>query len=671
PAGFDGRAYAQNLIRGAGAEGGDFMAGAADYIGRGDHLAPNPMPSPPNANAARLERDRSNHLSRAMLGPDGKIDPAGPAAQTAMGHLRFNPEVVATPTPALNVHAGRMMGTLSDPANLARAQTTLDGVGTPAGGAQNLLGRALGKPAGSVTQDDARQQVMGALMTPVHQGDVGSCFATAGVRRMSTSDPLEAMGRYAEIASTGIFRPRNGQDPIPAVQSFNPDENPLIRSLEYSAATVTAGMESNFRNQMMQRALTNSVAGLMDPVGDGPGFWSQAGFDNWEADEPLIRQTLVDSFAVEYDATRATPVSPDGSSSKGIYVLVQLRPSRSIIDTEQLFVAALTERVLTAIGEPADSDKAKKISAVINSRSYLDTLMQNGEAPWKMAGGGFGVEADNVLFGGTHATPEVTDARSGWDDLLGQTTTERSAEVLADILRNTQGNAAQMVPLETVGIHVFNALPNHPSMQALREGGDIEGNIQRTLVEPGRRVASTPLTDVRAGEITREVLLALKRWDGNRTRHALMDTALGGGPGASGLTPKALSARLMTALSAYLDRLALDLADGWRARELNAGTPHTDAERDAKRDENRVSFGKTAESMILSATMKEVRIPSVTIADSNWGDGTRDVMMVMAPHPHTGELVMWEQSLPGGSMSLMGEEWTDTTWLRVTGPGSS
>ncbi|MGC5198697.1 hypothetical protein, partial [Aphanothece microscopica] len=184
----------------------------------------------------------------------------------------------------------------------------------------------------------------------------------------------------------------------------------------------------------------------------GPGFWSQAGFDNWKVDEPLIRQTLIDSFSVEYDATLSTPPSPDGSSSKGVFVLIQLRPTRTTINTKPLFVAALTERVLTAIGEPADSDKGKKIAQVIGSEDYLGTLMQGTRAPWNMGGGGQGDQADDVLFGTGHGTTGQTTARDGWDNLLGQTTGERSAEVLENLLRDTQGSTAQMVPLRTVGI---------------------------------------------------------------------------------------------------------------------------------------------------------------------------------------------------------------------------
>ena len=53
-------------------------------------------------------------------------------------------------------------------------------------------------------------------------------------------------------------------DAIPAVTSFPDDEDPLIRSLEYSTATAMAGMEGNSRNETMQDALNESVDGLAD-----------------------------------------------------------------------------------------------------------------------------------------------------------------------------------------------------------------------------------------------------------------------------------------------------------------------------------------------------------------------------------------------------------------------
>ncbi len=664
PAGFDKGAYARNLIAGAGAEGGDYMADAGDYIASGAHLTPDPIPSPPGANTDRLARDRSNYMALSVVDAAGQIDVDTPNAKTALGHLRFSPDVIDTPTPDMNQHVIGMCETLGDPNNQQEAQGILDGIGPPEPGAQTLLSRAIGKPPGDVTEDDARQQVMASMMTPVHQGPVGSCFATAGVRRMNELDPMESMERYAELAETGQFQPRNGMDAIPAVMSFPADQDPLIRSMEYSAATVMAEMDENSRNQLMNHAWGEAVDNLAGPVGDLPEWLSRGGADNWKVDKMLIRQTVVSSFRIEYDATRSTTPSADGSSSAGVYMLMQFQPVNKAIDSEADFVAALTERVLTALGERPGSDKANDISAAIASRSYLDALFKGGHAPWDMGGGGQPAEADAVLFGQEAANTEITDNRTGWDTLFGQTEGARGEELLAGLLTQIGEGGPDLVPVMNNGIHAFNALPNDPSMQALRDGGDIPGKIRRQLVEPGQQIAATTLTDEKAIEIMREFFISLRHWDSAGSRAGLINTAEQQGPGGA-VAPPALKTRIISVCSAYLDALALQQANLWVSNEAAAGTVHTNAERDTKAATLRSSFSKALEGMASAAAVREIATPSVTIADSNWGDAAGKTLFVMAPDPMSGQLIMWSQSLPSGSMTPLGEKWVDAGWSEV------
>lgn len=662
--GFNDRAYAKNLIRGAGAEGGDYMAKAGEYIGGGGHLQANPIPNPNGNSPNGLERDRSNYLASAVIGPDGKINPESPQAQGALGHLRFNPDVISDPTPSLNNQAIKTYGMLSNPDNLTRAQGILDGVGTPTGTGQALLGRGMGKAPGTVTDADADQQIMAAMMTPVHQGPVGSCFSTAGVRRMNETDPLESMGRYAELASTGTFRPRNGEDPIPAIMNFPADENALIRSMEYSAATVMAGMDNNWVNTSIQTSNNAAVDGLTGAVGNHPEFFSRLGTDNWEVDKKLIEATLAASFRVEYDATRETAPSPDGSSSKGVYILIQTAPTRVVIDSQAAYVTALTERVLTAIGEPADSKKGKEIAKVIASEDFLKSLMQGETAPWSLGGGNFQEEADDVLFGSGHSNVEMTSDRSTWDNIIGTTEGERSEELLEKMLKQSEGSSAQMIPISNNGIHAFNMLPNDPSMAKLREGGDIEGNIERTLVKPGKDIAKTPLTQDKAGEIAREMQKEMLSWDNDAGRRPLLEAALRGP--FRNLTPKQMKDQVVPATVPWTDAVAQVRTNDWVADETAKGAPPTPAAIAAELAKWKSQYAKWAEGAFMGASAKEIPMPKVTFADSNWGDATRDVRFVMAPNPVTGELVMWEQEIPSGAMSLSGADWVDAGWQRVT-----
>lgn len=647
PSGFDADAYARNLIKGAGAEGGEYMAAAASYIDSGGHFTANPIPSPSGNSAVQRERDRSNYIAGAVIGPDGSIDPDSAEARAALDHLRFSPDVLDSPTPSLNKHVTATYAMLSNEANRERAQNILGEVDTPTGSGQLLLSRALGTPNGSVTQDQAREQVVAALMTPVHQGAVGSCFATAGVRRMSELNPLESMQRYAELAEDGIFRPRNGEDPIPAIMTFPAEDNPLIRSMEYSAATVMAGMDGNRRHTTVQNGLNSATDGLSDAT--------------TTVDRALIRATLHSSFTVIYDAQRRGARAADGSSSLGVYTLTQTQPVNRPINTQAEYVAALTERVLTAIGEPADSDRGREVVALINSADYLATL----GTPWELGSGGFPDEADEVLFGEAQQRRDLTSSRGFWDDLFWRDEGDRTEDLLETLLAETAGAPEDMVPVMNLGIHAFNLLPNDPSMVALREGGDIAGNIERMLVEPGQKISSTALSENRATEITREFYEGVKRWDPSASRQPLVDRALRGGPGVSGLTPARLQVHLIASLSDYLDQCALDSANQWFQTEVRAGRVRTEADRDARRDSQRTKFVRTLEGMILTATMGEISIPSVTVANANWGNAEYDVDFVMAPNPMTGELIMWKKYRPSGDMRPAGKKWTDAGWQIV------
>lgn len=662
---FDGMAYAQNLIRGASNEGGDYMADAQAYLADGGHLQRNPVPNDGHGNSVDArERARSNFMADAAIGADGTLDVSTPAAQEALGHLRFNPDVVDEPTAALNAHVRATYDMLGDDANQARAQGILDDVDEPQGNGRSLVALSSGGNAASVTEADARQAVVSALMTPVHQGGVGSCFATAGVRRMSTLDPLESMEFYAELAETGQFRPRNGLDAIPAVMSFPPDENPLIRSMEYSAATVMTQMEGNSRHDMLQNALNESIDNLMDPVGDGNILSSMTGFDNWHVDQAVIRATLIRSFIVEYDATRRTAPSADGSSDSGVYLLIQVEGpgARRPIDTQALFVQVLTERVLFAIGEPADSDKGREIANTINSQDYLDDLMSRGQTPWNMGGGGMPQEADEILFGDTQETDEILDRRDNWDDLTNVTQGERTEELLENMLESFrddhQGDG--MVPIMNSGIHAFNGLPDHPSLAPLMEG-DIEDNIEAQLLAPGREMARTPLTDHEMMEICKATINGIKRWDPSGARRTMVENAIGGGVG-SGLTPQQVDAAIIAALQPYLTQLCLDQADFWRQQELAAGNTCTTADRDAHAATIRPDWENRIRNDATSGLTAVLPPPMVTIADTNWGDASHDVVFVIAPDPRTGEAQLWKQYNPPGNLVPMGEKWVDARW---------
>jgi hypothetical protein len=666
PDGFAAEDYAQNLIRGAGAEGGEYMQAAGSYIESGQHLVSEPIPVLSGETSNGLERDRSNYMSTSVMDRNGQIDLTTDKAQQALGHLRFNPDVIDTPTPDLNNHVAGTYEMLAEPANATRAQEILDNTDAPTGAGSAMVSRTFGGVAGPFQAIDTQQAVMSAMMTPVHQGGVGSCFATAGVRRMRETDPMESMQRYSEMAETGQFNPRNGEDAIPAVTSFPLDENPLIRSMEYSAATVMAGMAGNSRNDVMQNSMTATLANLQGVLDDNSILEQITGIDDWPIEQSLIRGTLKRSFMVEYDAITPTGLSPDGSSTRGGYMLIQIEPTpNKVIDTEAKFVDALVERVMFAIGETS-AEREVAVRTAVSGRPFLDSLLQGKKAPWELGGGGMPAEADNVLFGDNAQNDWFIGTRTATGPLASPTDGARTTDVLEGVL-NVLGNSnADMVPLMNWGVHAFNGLPDHPSLAPLLEGGNFAQNVQDHLVDVGTTIAATDLEPHQGQEVFDEIIGRIRSYDSDAGRATVYNAAYTAGITAEARTPREIIDAIHTAFAAYYTRLSTELAADWQAREVAAGRPCTDNQRDTVG----VPFyldrvREVVETQGSHSLADQVPLPVFTIADTNWGDATHTVNFVMAPDPVSGEPRMWKQYLPAGDMVMMSDKYTDRGWAEV------
>lgn len=655
---FDASAYARDLVRGAGAAGGEYFEDAEAYVRSGGTNARNPIPNDGRRVNSR-ERARSNFISDAVMARDGTIDVSSDGAREALGHLRFNPDVISNPTPALNAHIVGRYDVLSDETNRERAQETLRGMGAPRGAGQALVARSTGRRDDvGVSDEDGRQAVMSAFMTPVHQGPVGSCFATAGVRRMSMLDPVESLERYAELAETGQFRPRNasppdGPDPIPAILNFGLDQNPLIRSLEYSAATVMTQLEENSRRELLDDALVEAIDGLEDVA--------ESGETDWSIDAAVIRATLESSFTVEYDANRRTAPSADGSSSRGVYVLVQVDPARNVIDSKPGFVAALTERVQHALEVEPDSDRGRAISTEIAKDDYLDELMSGSRAPWNLGGGGMPEEADEVLFGNDREMNAVSGGRTGWDDFVGATSGDMTEDLLEDLLEAFEDHQGEsMLPLMNRGIHAFNGLPDHPSLATLRSG-DVEDNIERLITDPAAAMSREAISAERADEMLSEAVTVLKEWEGTPSRIRILDRAVSAGLGLEDGNASAVNAAIVAALQDWRDQAADDLADRWQSRDAS----RDDAARDSERDRLHRIFGNMVDSAATGGVLREMPVDVFTVADTNWGDAEQDYNFVVIPDPITGEARMMKQSLPSGRLEPLDEKYVNARWSEI------
>lgn len=669
PDDFKAGKYAQHLLTGAGNEGGNYLQEASGYIASGGHLQPDPIPSPSGTDTNGRSRDRTHFIASNVLGPGGTIDVGSDDAKDALGHLRFSPDVIDNPVPEVNSRVQDMYQMLSDPDNDKKAEDILTDIDTPSGAGATLVGRSAGSGISLLNPDadDARRSVMMSLMTPVHQGDVGSCFSTAGVRRMSEQDPLEAMKRYAEIAETGEFQPRNGMDAIPAVTSFPFDEDPLIRSLEYSTATAMAGMEGNSRHDAMQNALNESVDGLATAVSGLNGFERFFLKDDWDFDQQVIRTTLQRSFIIEYDATaQSEEQAADGNSDHGGYFLVQVIPTRRVINTKAMFIEALTERVLTCLAINPNSDQGKEVAKVIKSEDYLEELENGDMAPWNLGGGGGAIEADEVLFGDEREHQNIISTPGFFAGIFGDTQGDRTEDVLENMLEQFADADGEMIAIRTVGIHSFNGLPNHPSLAPLQQGDDFEGNIEEHLLEPGREIAATPLAEERGARVFQEFMASVRQFDNRAVHKALIDRAEATGLGSGEKTPAQIASTIMTLFDPYLDALAAEEANYWQRAQIADGKTCTNSDRDGEEAKIRQRRGDLFRKWASNKLVMATPVPTFTIADTNWGDGEQTKNFVVAPDPITGEPRLWEQILPDGTLTLTGDDWEDAQWMEIT-----
>ncbi len=671
PKDFDQTGYAKGLIEGAGREGRGFMAGAQRYVEDGHHLKKGAIPTDNGESVDGRARDRTQFIASELLGENGAIE-MDKDAETALGHLRFSPETLETPTPEVNRRVLDMYELLKDDTNRAKAEQTLMNMGPPAGRGAELIEMAgSGDSARSApTADNGRRAVLSSLMTPVHQGKAGSCHATASVRRMSETDPLGVMDRYAELVTTGTFKPANGQREVPAATRFPIDEDPLVRSLEYSTATAMAGMagRSESLSNMLEGSLDQAIDGLMGPVGDMSTFMSDMGKDNWEVDKKIIRKTLEDSFTVEYSAEEipATTAS-DGHSEAGAYVLVQTAPTRRVINSRDLFSEALTERVLAALSIETGSEKALEVEETIQSMSFTEDMINGfGDTPWKMGGGGFPDQGDEILFGGKRARKSLVESDAPWGQTTKEWQGERAATVLEGLVDHFEGESEDMVPLAVFGkaSHAFNGLPNHPSLAPLK-GDDTGARVEKHLLQPGRDIASKELSEDEAQRIFEDLVGGMTVKNGEAALAVLRASAAKIRIASAPLTPDALGKAIETAMAPLLDDLAKALAATWQEEQIADGKPCTDAERDKKAAQDASAFKKGVAAGVTSKMIGATGAPVFTIADTNWGDAKSKKNFVVAPDPRTGEPRLWEHILPDNKFLPASDDWEKGKWLDV------
>ncbi|MBE1283393.1 MAG: hypothetical protein GJ676_08765 [Rhodobacteraceae bacterium] len=491
--------------------------------------------------------------------------------------------------------------------------------------------------------------ILRSMATPISQAEVGSCFATAPVRKLRDEDPIAVMEMYKELATTGKFTPKQGRT-LPAVTNLPPGDDPLTRSLEFSVASASARLQASRERSHVSNALRTSDAGSLSQLS------RKLKKKSWKKLEPELIKVVTTSYTFEYDPmAAASGVSADGSSSQGFMRMVEADTRKEILSQAD-FVAFITRKSLEAARAAGlKDDELDTIRDHINDPAFIAAVDRAAgkSKPWDMEFGGYGDEAGDALVGrggskrGTAIVPRDASESTG----------ERAAKVL-EALAGLGGSGGDMTMVSTSGIHAFNALPPTGDYAKLATG-DIAANVQSMLVDPGTKIATTALPKDRCVYLydrQMESFVGRARTDGERD---LVKAAFANRPDRD-MTPAELEAHISTNLDAFKTAVTQRKLDAWKAG-LSA-PPSADDERD-KKNALRADEDSLFKNLVTRDMIPDLGAPEFIVADSNWGDGSDHYYFVIAPDPLTGEARMWQKSVTGGQLWPMGDKWLNTKWV--------
>ncbi len=644
--------YAKQLLSMGAEVGPDYFARMDGYMKSGRQFEPDPLGDAAFGNKTRKAQVRSVALAKGMLKPDGTVDVASAEARQAMGDLLFSPIALTDPMPALNEHALKTVAMLSDPANAGKANTILGGMAAPAGGSSALVRRATGKgAAAAVGTQDARTAVMASMLKSMDQGPVGSCFATAPMRKMRETDPLAAMQIYADVATKGTVKPANSPE-VPVVTKIPANEDPIMRSAEYSLAQSIARTAGSSERQHLDDLLQNGMSHLgveiqgiaADAVANQGGtlnFLKGVGkLFGIPGTIKQMKQEVSDAFDFVYDPTSAIAASADGSSSQGRYVLVR-KDTGAEVTSEAEFLAVVKEKALAVSGFDPASPDADRLRASIADPAFVDRVKTSKSAPWAMRGGGYGEPASQALFGKKLKSNEVAAAGKPTD-----TEGARTAEVVSKLLAGLDGVASDLVTLETEGQHAFNATPKDPSLAKLLAGGKgkIAANVKTHLVDKGQAIAAAKLPVEQAQGLFDKLMSDFEAANGTPAAVAALRADAATHRPTAEMTPAEVERAVAEASDGFLDVIASTRADPVGAK---------------------AGFKAWASNKTKTGLIKDLAVEEFTIADTNWGDQGNHVFFVVAPDPTTGEPIMWKKTVPPGNLVPAGRDWIDRKWTMI------
>ncbi|MEX0282579.1 MAG: hypothetical protein AB3N13_15460 [Arenibacterium sp.] len=603
----------------------------------------------------KKEHERAVAAAETAKSKEDEAKRAKEATSASQAHMMYHPGSLIDYTPQLNKTMDQTVKLMTDPATSAQAKAILDKTGAPNPSGTGIVADTLGVEPGSVGANEAKAAVLSAMMTPLSQGPVGSCFSTGPVRAMKEDRPLEAMDRFSEMATSATFTPKD-RAPIPGSTRVPPGENKLMRAVEYSAATAGCNIGNTYRRNNLTNA--TNAPGALDSLKGALGIPD----DEWikppaiGPDGTLVLDGAIDKLkagirnrlSFDYNADiAATPGSGDGNSDSGGFQILFDNATR--ITTEAEFEAAVIAICQDALGKASGTPEGDQVEAAIKTGSFMATIKAKYDpnAPWKLSSGGFDRETKKAMEGGNPVDRRFTAARA-----TGDATTEgaRTKAMVTEFAKSMQGKSG-MSALSTDGDncnHAFNAITTDPIIQGLLkpvEGGgiDVDQRLNELMLTPGRAVADEKLPLAQAQALYRkgvDQFIAVRSQRNDRGMDEIKDLY------AKGPSTEMTAQEVVDHMNTELDKL------------VTLGFFNQEYMNDMK---------EACAAQVDADLMLTRDTPEMIMADTNWGDANHQVYFVVRTDPRTGELKQYKKYMPDGTYAELGKNWKDADWYRLEG----
>ena len=358
-----------------------------------------------------------------------------------------------------------------------------------------------------------------------------------------------------------------------------------------------------------------------------------------------LKKNIMDGCEFVYDSTAAIGLASDGSSSSGRYVMRRKDTGAEITNKED-YGDYVADQAIAAYGIDPTTALANDLRDLCKRADVLDDMSYTNDkgevfAPWAMPGGGQGGPATQTLFGKGKKIKEITSEGSDSDSKADQT-----KRVLTKLMESFVGSSEEMMTVETIGHHTFNALPNDPSLEPLKKGGKskLAENIQCELGDKAQSLKDTAFDNDKTGylfdRIARNVAGDVP--DGFDQVKRKLEEALAARRPDAGKTPEEIKALIDQAIHDTRPHYPNGNEDVWENYLKNAGA------------------GK-----VQTEVLRDAGVQDFVIADTNWGSATDHTFLVVAPDPLSGEMAMFLKTVPPGSLSPADGSWSSSKWTGI------